>query len=236
VRGAGVLVRVGLGYDPWLDRLLVRVGDRQLARGGARHVDASLGVALLEVQARGVVEDRGHAHGQANPHYWLDPENARIVTANIAEALVRLSPEEGQRIVANRERFLAALDARLRLWSARLAPFAGIKLVAYHNSWPYFARRFRLEIVDFVEPKPGVAPSPQHLARLIAKGRKEGVRAVLHEPYEPEESSRLVADKLGVPLVRFATSVDSMPGTADYFALIDFNVETLARALSGADR
>jgi ABC-type Zn uptake system ZnuABC Zn-binding protein ZnuA len=117
-----------------------------------------------------------------------------------------------------------------------LAPFAGVKLIAYHNSWPYFARRFRLDVIDFVEPKPGVAPSPAHLSQLISEGRKAHVRAILHEPYEPEDASRLVARKLDVPLVLLAVSVDSVPGTRDYLALIEHNVAALAQALSPPGR
>jgi ABC-type Zn uptake system ZnuABC Zn-binding protein ZnuA len=231
VRRANLLVRVGLGYDFWLDALIAQAGEKRLMRGGDGYLDASAGIPLLEIRGQSVVNEGGHAHGVANPHYWLDPENAVIVTAAIAEALARLAPAERNRIVANRQRFLAALEARLQRWSELLAPFAGVKLIAYHNSWPYFARRFRLDIVDFVEPKPGVTPSPAHLARLAAEGRKVGVRAILHEPYEPDDASRLIAERLGVPFVRLATSVGSVPHTEDYLALFEFNVTALARAL-----
>ena len=231
VRRASLLVRVGLGYDFWLDTLIAQVGDKRLMRGGERYLDASIGIPLLEIRGQSVVNEGGHAHGVANPHYWLDPDNAGIVTAAIVEALAHLAPEERKRIVANRRRFLAELDTRLRRWSELLAPFAGVKLIAYHNSWPYFARRFRLDIVDFIEPRPGVAPSPAHLAQVIAEGRKAGVRAIVHEPYEPEDASRLLGQKLGVPFVRLATSVGSVPHTEDYFALFELNVTTLARAL-----
>ncbi len=163
--------------------------------------------------------------------YWLDPENAAIVTAGIAEALARRIPAEAARILANRERFLGELNARLQRWSAQLAAFTGVKLIAYHNSWPYFARRFRLDIVDFIEPKPGVAPSPAHLAKLIAEGRRANVRAILHEPYEPDDASRLVAQKLGVPFVLLATSVESVAGVKDYLDLFEYNTATLAKAL-----
>src|SRR6266705_2473611 len=190
VRRAVLLMRVGLGYDYWLDTLIMRIGDKRLMRGGEAYLDASAGIPLLEIRGQSVVNESGHAHGVANPHYWLDPENAVIVTAGIAEALARRIPAEAARILANRERFLGELNARLQRWSAQLAAFTGVKLIAYHNSWPYFARRFRLDIVDFIEPKPGVAPSPAHLAKLIAEGRKQGVRAILHEPYEPEDASR----------------------------------------------
>ena len=236
VRHAALLVRVGLGYDYWLDTLINRIRDRRLMRGGEGYLDASAGIPLLEIRGQSVMNEGGHAHGVANPHYWLDPDNAVIVTAGIAEALVRLAPGQRERIIANRERFLAELKTRRAQWNESLAPYAGVKLVAYHNSWPYFARRFRLDIVDFIEPKPGIAPSPAHLARLMSAGRKAQVRAVLHEPYEPDDASQLVARKLGVPLVLLATSVDSMPGTKDYFALFDHNVATLAQALGAQVR
>src|SRR5229473_3349634 len=201
VRHADVLIRVGLGYDYWLDRLIGQIGDKRLMRGGEAYVDASAGVPLLEIRGQSVVNEGGHA------------------------------PVDAPRILANRERFLARLNAQLQRWSARLAAFAGVKLIAYHNSWPYFARRFRLDIVDFIEPKPGVAPSPAHLVRLIAAARQANVRAILHEPYEPEESSRLVAQRLGVPFVLLATSVGSAAGLKDYFDLFEHNTAALAKAL-----
>jgi ABC-type Zn uptake system ZnuABC Zn-binding protein ZnuA len=178
-----------------------------------------------------VVNEGGHAHGVANPHYWLDPENAITVTAGIAEALARIAPGQRERILANRKGFLSQLEMRRARWGRTLAPFAGAKLIAYHNSWPYFARRFRFDIVAFIEPKPGVAPSPAHLAQLISDGRKTQVRAILHEPHEPEDASRFVARKLGVPVVRLAISVGSIEGTADYLALFDYNIAILAKAL-----
>jgi ABC-type Zn uptake system ZnuABC Zn-binding protein ZnuA len=231
LRRADLLVRVGLGYDYWLDKLVAERGDKRLIRGGEGYVDASAGIPLLEVRGQSVVNEGGHAHGVANPHYWLDPQNARLATAGIAEAFVQVLPNERERILANRGNFLAALDARLARWTEMLAPFAGVKLIAYHNSWPYFTRRFRLDIVDYIEPKPGVAPSPAHLAQLIAAGRKQGVRAILHEPYEPEDASRFLAQKLGVPVVVLATSVGSVPGVSDYLGLLEYDVVALSRAL-----
>ncbi len=232
LRRAGLLVRVGLGYDYWLDALINRVGDRRLMRGGAAYVDASVGIPLLELRGQSVVNEGGHAHGVANPHYWLDPDNAIIVTAGIAEALVSIAPAQRDRIVANRQRFLDELGTRRRHWIETLAPYAGARLFAYHNSWPYFARRFRLDIGEFIEPKPGLAPSPAHLARLISEGRKAQVKAIVHEPYEPEEHSRLLARRLGVPFVILAVSVGSVPGTEDYFALLEHNVAALEQALA----
>src|SRR5713226_8688758 len=174
VRHADILVRVGLGYDYWLDRLIGQIADRRLMRGGEAYVDASAGIPLLEIRGQSVVNEGGHAHGVANPHYWLDPENAAIVTAGIAEALARRIPAEAARILANRERILG---------------------------------------------------------KLIAEGRRANVRAILHEPYEPDDASRLVAQKLGVPFVLLATSVGSVAGVKDYLDLFEYNTATLAKAL-----
>ena len=236
LRRADLVVRVGLGYDYWLDALINRIGDKRLMRGGDAYLDASVGIPLLEIRGQSVVNEGGHAHGVANPHYWLDPDNAVIITAAIAEALIRAVPGERDRVTANRARFLAQLEVHRKRWSESLAPYAGVKLIAYHNSWPYFARRFRLDVIDFVEPKPGVAPSPVHLAQLVATGRKANVRAIVHEPYEPEDSAQLVARKLEVPLVLLAISVGSVQGTHNYLALFEHNVGTLVKALAASRR
>jgi len=232
LRRADAIVRVGLGYDFWLDALVARAGNSRIVRGSDGYADASVGIPLLEIRGQSVVNQAGHAHGAANPHYWLDAENAITVTAGIAEALVRRAPEHREAIVANRERFVAELRARLARWRDTLAPYAGSKLIAYHNSWPYFARRFRLDVVGYIEPKAGVAPSPAHLAQVIAEGRSKQVKAIVHEPYEPEDASRFVAQKLGIPVVKLATSVRSVPEATDYLTLIDYNVAAVARALA----
>ena len=231
LRRTDLVVRVGLGYDYWLDALVKQTGEQRLMRGGDANLDASAGIPLLEIRGQSVMNEGGHAHGVANPHYWLDPENAITITAGIAEALIHIAPGQREKIVANRAGFLAQLETRRARWSQTLAPFAGTKLIAYHNSWPYFARRFRLDVIAFIESKAGVAPSPAHLARVIAEGRKAQVRAILHEPFDPADASRLVAGKLAVPVVRLAISVGSIEGTNDYLALFDYNVATLAKAL-----
>ena len=231
VRGASLVLRVGLGYDEWLDRLLAQAGQERLRRGGEGHLDLSPTVALLEVQGRSVEARSGHAHGAANPHYWLDPANAEPMSAAIAEALVRLVPERRREIEAAQARFVADLRVRLDAWTARLAPHRGKALVAYHNSWPYFARRFRLNIVEVIEPKEGVPASPARLAALAASVRESRARAILHEATAPDAASRALAARTGIQVVPLAPSVGAAPGTGSYLALFDRNVALLAAAL-----
>jgi ABC-type Zn uptake system ZnuABC Zn-binding protein ZnuA len=230
LKQARLVVRVGLDYDLWFDRLLETAAARDLRRGGQGYVDASFAIAPLEVRGVAVGPGDGHAHGSGNPHYWLDPKNAEFITANIAEGLARIDPAHAKIYEANRQAFLAGLSTKLTEWEAKLAPLRGMPIIAYHNSWPYFARRFRLDFADFLEIKPGVPPTPSHLAGIIEKMRSDNLRLVVREPHEPERDVAFVAAKTGASVVVLAASVGALPGTDDYIALFDTDVAALVSA------
>jgi ABC-type Zn uptake system ZnuABC Zn-binding protein ZnuA len=230
LKNARLVVRVGLDYDLWFDRLLEASTKRDIKRGGPGYVDASFGIAPLEVRGVTVGPGDGHAHGSGNPHYWLDPKNAEFITANILEGLTRIDPANTKRYEANRQAFLARLVQKLTEWETRLAPLRSMPLIAYHNSWPYFARRFRLDFVDFLEIKPGGPPSPSHLAGIIQTMRTRGARIVVREPHEPERDLAFVAVKTGASVVVLAASVGALPGTGDYLSLFESNVAALVGA------
>jgi len=227
LRTAQVLVRVGVDYDLWLDRPLAESGNAAIRRGGPGYVDASSYVALLDVRAGGIGSDSGHAHGRGNPHYWLDPANAEFITASILEALARVDPANAKRYEANRLAFLKVLEAKVREWSGLLAHVP--PLVAYHETWPYLARRFRLHIVGAIEMRPGLPPSAAHLAQLSRQARAAGVGAVIREPHEPERDAAFIAGASGAKVVVLASSVGGVPEARDYLSLIDYDVQALAR-------
>jgi ABC-type Zn uptake system ZnuABC Zn-binding protein ZnuA len=227
LKNARLLVRVGLDYDLWVDRPLAQAGRAEIRRGGPAYVDASFGIAVLELRGMSVGPSDGHAHGSGNPHYWLDPKNAEIITGTLLEALASIDPANAAAYETNRQVFLARLNAKLAEWETKLAPLQGMPIVAYHNSWPYFARRFRLDFVGFVETKPGVPPSPSHLAGIVKTMRERNVRIVVREPQEPERDVAFVASKTGALVVKLAASVGALPRTDDYIALFDANVEAL---------
>jgi ABC-type Zn uptake system ZnuABC Zn-binding protein ZnuA len=228
VREAQAILRVGIDYDLWLDRLLRQSGNAAVQRGSAGYIDASTDVALLDVRAGGVGPSDGHAHGRGNPHYWLDPANAEMITGTILEALARLDPPNARRYEANRLAFLARLDARMKEWTAMLAGTA--PLIAYHDTWPYFARRFRLRFVGIVELRPGIAPSPAHLAELARLGTRERVGAIVREPHEPKRDADFIAQRTGARVAILASSVGAVPEARDYISLIDYNVRALSKA------
>jgi ABC-type Zn uptake system ZnuABC Zn-binding protein ZnuA len=230
LKQARLLVRVGLDYDLWVDRLLAQVGRPEISRGGAAYVDASLTVAVLELRGMSVGPGDGHAHGSGNPHYWLDPKNAETITANILEALARIDPANAATYEADRQAFLARLNTKLGEWEAKLSSLRYIPIVAYHNSWPYFARRFRLDFLGFIETKPGVPPSPSHLAEIVRDMRARGARIVVREPNEAERDVAFVASRAGAQVVTLAASVGALPRADDYISLFDVNVEALTAA------
>jgi ABC-type Zn uptake system ZnuABC Zn-binding protein ZnuA len=230
LKQARLLVRVGLDYDLWLDRLLVQAGRPEISRGGPSYVDASFAIAVLELRGMSVGPGDGHAHGTGNPHYWLDPKNAETITANILEALARIDPPNAKTYEANRQAFLARLNAKLTEWESRLSALKDMSIVAYHNSWPYFARRFRLNVIGFIETKPGVPPTPSHLAQIVRDIRARGARIILREPQEPERDVAFVASRAGAQIVTLAASVGALPGADDYISLFDVNIAALTKA------
>jgi ABC-type Zn uptake system ZnuABC Zn-binding protein ZnuA len=233
LKDARLVVRVGLDFDLWFDRLLSQAARTQpnvdaLRRGGPGHVDASGAIAVLDQRGASVGPSDGHAHASGNPHYWLDPKNSEIVTGNILEILARIDPANGPYYEANRLGFLERLEAKLRDWDTQLAPVRGKPMIAYHNTWAYLARRFRLDFVGFIEPKPGVPPSPAHVAAIIKTMRDRGVRLVVRQPHEPERNTTFVAEKAGAAVVLLAGSVGALPAAPDYLSLFDANVAALS--------
>ena len=225
LRGARAVVRVGVDYDLWLDPLLRQAANASIQRGGPGYVDASRDIALLDVRAGGIVND-GHAHGRGNPHYWLDPLNAEVITGTILESFAALDPPNAKRFEANRLAFLAELERRMDGWK-RILDRPGV-LVAQHDTWPYFARRFRLRFAGIIEPRPGVPPGPAHLASLTSL---RDVKAVIREPHEAERDARFIASKTGARVVVLASSVGAVSEARDYLSLIDYDVRTLGEAL-----
>jgi len=230
LKNARLVVRVGLDYDLWFDRLLQASAKPEFQRGGAGYVDASRGIAALEVRGVSLGPGDGHAHGSGNPHYWLDPQNADFITANILAGLARIDPGNAKTYEANRQAFLARLSRKMEEWEARLARLRSMPIIAYHNSWPYFARRFRLDFADFLEVKPGVPPTPSHLAGIIQTMRARDVRMIVREPHEPERDVGFVAAKTGASTVVLAASVGALPSAADYISLFETDVTALIEA------
>jgi zinc/manganese transport system substrate-binding protein len=227
---ADVLIEGGAELElGWLPPLLEQARNPKLAAGVPGRVDCSRGIEMLEVPAS-VDRSKGDIHALGNPHYLLDPANARIVAATICDALCRSEEKSAPQFRANLERFQQALTAKLVEWQKLLAPCAGKRIVSYHNSWPYFSRRFGLRIDLFLEPKPGIAPSGAHLAGLVETMKAEKVRVILVEPQMGRKTAESVARSVDSLLAEVAQFPGGLKGTEnDYIGFMDRVVRSIAR-------
>jgi ABC-type Zn uptake system ZnuABC Zn-binding protein ZnuA len=232
LKTADLLLRIGLDHEPWLGRALRTAADPRLVPGSPHLLDTSRNIALMQTETPRLREPgAAHVHGYGNPHYWLDPENARPMTADILESLVRLVPDARPVFEANRQRFLERLEASSSGWLRAMAPHRGTRVVVVHDSWPYFARRFGLVVVATVEATPGVPPAPSVLAALPQRMREAGVTLLIAEPYSNESVVRQIASRSGARAVTLVTSVGATSEVSDYLALFDVNVRRLTAAL-----
>jgi len=216
----------------WLPALLQGARNDKLAPGQPGRILANQGVQMREVPTS-LDRSMGDIHPAGNPHFLVDPENARIVARNLAVALGKLDASNAGYYNAQAAKFEAALDAKLKQWQARLAPFKGDHLVAYHNSWPYFAARFGLKLDLFLEPKPGIPPSPAHLAAVMEKMKTEHARVIIVDPYLNRKTAETVARSTGATVVDVAQFPGAIKGTDDsYLALMDYLVNSIATALA----
>jgi ABC-type Zn uptake system ZnuABC Zn-binding protein ZnuA len=230
LRRADLFIRNGAGGDPWVEPLLVGAQNARIMPGAAGYVDASRGVPILPPSGP-VDRSRGDVHPEGNPHYTLDPANAATVTANILDGLVRAAPQHASRFQARRAEFLGRLEAALAGWQAALARARGAPVVSYHETFTYFLRRFGLVQAGVIEDRPGIPPSPSHLAGLVRLMREQGVRVIVAEPYADRRVVDLVARETGARVVTLPAAVGGVRGVETYLDLIDFQVRTLAEAL-----
>jgi ABC-type Zn uptake system ZnuABC Zn-binding protein ZnuA len=228
VRRADVYIKVGLDLDLWSRDLIDGSRNRRLVV-----VDASQHVEVLEVPTFKVDASYGDLHRFGNPHYWLDPATARPIGEAILAGLTRAAPEHASQFRANLEAYAGRMDEALAGWQRRLEPYRGTEVVSFHNSWPYFAHRFGLEVVEYLEPNPGIPPTPSHIAALLQLLEGGRVRVILMESYFDDRVPEMLSRSTGVPVVKVPVLVGAAPDVDDQFSLFDTIVQGLEGALEG---
>jgi zinc/manganese transport system substrate-binding protein len=183
-------------------------------------VDASIGIPLLEIPQGRVTREQGEVHIFGNPHYWLDPENMKIIARNIAEGLKRVDPSNADEYDGNLKRLERLMDDLLDETLKLAAPLRGEKFVAYHATWSYLANRYGFRIIGYLEPKPGIPPSASHLADLIVRMRQEKVKVILKEPFYENRIPNMVAQRTGAKVVEICPTVGGEPDTETYPKLL----------------
>lgn len=230
VNKADLLIAIGLELEvAWLPPLQHGARNPRVMPGSPGYLDLGTLITPLEVGGSG---DRaeGDVHPRGNPHYWLDPENGRVMARGIATRLSQLDPSGAALFAANLKAFESTLDAKEAEWARRLAPLAGKPVITFHKSWPYFAARYRLPVVAFVEPKPGVPPTAQHVVQVIQTAREQGVKIILMEIFYDKRSAQQVAEHSGARVVAVPNMVAGDERARSYFDLLDLIVAEVAKA------
>jgi zinc/manganese transport system substrate-binding protein len=231
LRRADLFVHSGLDAEPWAPLLVKGARRPRLLPGGEGNVDVSGGVMLKEVPGRGGLSRAlGDIHVYGNTHYALDPLNGIIIARTIASALAREDPAHRDQYEANYERFAGGVRALTDDLVRDMEPYRGTPVVTYHQTWPYFLDRFALRKVAEVEPKPGIAPGPQHLTRCVETMKAQGARIVIVETFSPENNAQVVARRVEGRALVLAQEVDSLPGVDSYQKLFEHNVRMLLAA------
>jgi zinc/manganese transport system substrate-binding protein len=231
---ADALIEGGLTLEVgWLPPLIANARNPKIETGQPGYINASTGVARLEVPDV-LTRKKGDIHPMGNPHCFVDPVNAGIAAANIADALAKLDPKSADVYKANLQKFQARLDAKTKEWQQTLAPFKGAKIVTYHKDWVYFFERFGLEELDTLEPLPGIPPSPAHLAEVIEKMRSSGAKVIIIEPFHNAKTAETVASHVNGKVLMLPQQPRAIKGTETYISLMDYLVKTTAAALQEA--
>src|SRR5690349_6179215 len=231
LRNADVWAFVGLDLEiGWMPLLLQGARNPKLQQGQTGYVDVSKVIPVLDMARGNVDRSQGDVHPLGNPHYWLDPENGRRIAKLFRETFSQLDAKNASVYEANEKAFTQRLDAAERTWQADLAKIKGKPVVAWHTSWRYFAGYTGMNIVGFMEPKPGVPPSPSHLAGLIQTMKQTGAKVIVMEPFYDRKMADVVARQTGAKVLVLPPSVGGTKGLDDYIQLMTNDIHQLANA------
>jgi zinc/manganese transport system substrate-binding protein len=228
---ADLFVTVGLDLETgWSPQLLSSSRNTKIQKGANGYVDASTGVSLYQVPLA-ANRAEGDIHIYGNPHYWLDPMNGKQIARNIADGLEKVDPGNKNFYEKNLQDFNKKIDDKMKEWQAKMAAYKGTKIIAYHNEWVYFEKRFGLEIVDFMEPKPGIPPTPSQMVKVIGEIKSNKIKVIISSPYFTTSSSDVVTKQTGSKALTLATSVGAFDSIKNYYDLFDYNIKQLTDAL-----
>jgi len=232
LNSADLLVVVGKELEiGWLPPLITQSRNSKIQPGGTGYLDASLTAKILDIPTGQVTRAMGDVHAQGNPHYWLDPSNGRRVGQAVQNKLSELSRGDAVYFAQRYADFDKRLAEAEKRWKAQMAPYKGLKIVTYHRSWTNFAEAFGLDVVGYVEPKPGIPPSPGHTLALIQEIKRQNIKIILVEPYFDLKTPNAIARETGAKVLVMPPSVGGVPQVKDYFQLFDYDINLLVSTI-----
>ena len=232
---ADLLVVVGRELEiGWLPPLITQSRNAKIQAGANGYLDASLHARILDIPQGAVTRAMGDVHPLGNPHYWLDPENGKAIAADVAAKLSELRPGDKSYFDQQLASFSNRLNEAEKRWLAALAPYKGTKVATYHRSYTNFADRFGFDVMGYVEPKPGIPPTPQHTLDLVNEMKRQNVKLVLVEPYFDLKTPNAIGRQTGAQVIVVPPSVGGEKEITDYFKLFDYDVNLIVKAIKQA--
>jgi zinc/manganese transport system substrate-binding protein len=229
---ADLLVAVGRELEiGWLPPLIQQSRNSKIQPGAQGYLDASEKARILDIPTGQITRAMGDVHPLGNPHYWLDPENGKRIAQGVADKLSELRPNDRSYYAMRLADFTSRLDTAEKRWLGMMAPYKGTKVVTYHNSFPNFAERFGLSVVGFVEPRPGIPPTPQHTLDLINEMKQQNIKLVLVEPYFDLKTPNSIGRATGAEVLVMPPSVGGVKEVTDYFKLFDYDINLVVAAI-----
>ncbi|HAE39863.1 MAG TPA: hypothetical protein DCG57_14730 [Candidatus Riflebacteria bacterium] len=234
LRRARLLFLVGLDLEIWLQPLIEGSRNFAIQRGNPGYVDCSQVVGVKEIPMIRVDPSMGDVHPFGNPHYWLDPENGIRIAELVARRLAIEEPDKTSYFESNLNEFKTQVKSSIEVWKARIAGLKNRKVACYHNSWIYFTDFAGLEIIGYVEPRPGVPPTAREIASLVTTMKSHNSTLILRERYHSDRFANMVAERAGGKVLVLPTSVGAVDGTSSYIELIDYLVNAIAKELAAS--
>lgn len=234
---ANLLIVVGRELEiGWLPPLVQQSRNAKIQPGADGYLDASLQARILDIPQGLITRAMGDVHPSGNPHYWVDPENGKIIAGQIAAKLSQFRPNDKAYFDQRLADFTNRVNEAEKRWLAMMAPYKGVKVVTYHRSFPNFADRFGLDVIGYVEPRPGIPPTPQHTLDLINEMKRQNAKIVIVEPYFDLKTPNAIGRDTGAQVLVMPPSVGGVKETTDYLKLFDYNINLLVNAIkqSGA--
>jgi zinc/manganese transport system substrate-binding protein len=229
---ADLLIAVGRELEiGWLPPLVTQSRNAKIQPGADGYLDASLTARILEIPTGQITRAMGDVHPLGNPHYWLDPDNGRRVAKAIQAKLGERDRANAAYYAQREADFESRLAAAGKRWQAMMAPYKGLKVVTYHRSWPNFAERFGLDVIGYVEPRPGIPPSPSHTIDVIQEMKRQNVKIIMVEPYFDLKTPNSIARETGAKVLVMPPSVGGEKEITDYFKLFDYDLKLLVDAI-----
>jgi zinc/manganese transport system substrate-binding protein len=231
IRSADLLVCSGSELEiGWLPLLLTQSGNSKIQLGTLGYMEASQYVAKLEIPK---VLDRalGDIHPGGNPHIHTDPRNIAKVAAALEERLAQLDPGNAGTYHSRAKAFLDRWQAAIARWEKEAAPLKGVPIVVHHKAFSYFINWTGMREVASLEPKPGIPPTPSHLAELIDQMKSQPAKVIVYSSYNSPQAAQFLSERSKIPMVMLPFSVGGTEKAKDLFGFFDDMIERLLGAV-----